>query len=214
MIMSQELSPLTLADCKTLDPIEPSILERMRGLSQAVKNANDAMSDPGYSIGPESLWTANASHPYGAIGSLSASASATGTQLGVQPGITYTTNTTTGITGPIGPTYTLGSGGPAYTLGPSTLNHGNVSIANTQFEQSGKMVMKGKEADIEINGKSMSAWMEKVEQRLNILTPNPDMEKDWDDLRRLGERYRKLEKKCQEKSKMWEALKKMRPPKL
>ena len=207
--MSQELSPLTLADCKTLSP-EPSILERMRGLSQAVKNANDAMSDPGYSIGPESLWTANASHPYGAIGSLSASASATGAQLGVLPGITYTNNTT-GITGP---TYTIGSGGPAYNIGPSTLNHSNVSIANTQFEQSGKMVMKGKNADIEINGKSMTAWMEKVEQRLNILSPNPELEKDWDDLRRLGERYRKLEKKCQEKSKMWEALKKMRPPKL
>ena len=76
------------------------------------------------------------------------------------------------------------------------------------------MVMKGEKADIEINGKSMTAWMEKVEQRLNILYPNPDMEKDWDDLRRLGERYKKLEKKCQEKSKMWEALKKMPPPKL
>ncbi len=207
--MSQELLPLTLADCVTLSP-EPSILERMRGLSQAVKNANDAMSESDYSIGPKSLWDANVSHPYGAIGSLSASA--TGTQLGVQPGITYTNNTTTGIMS--GPTYTIGSGGPAYTLGPGTLNHSNVSIANTQFEQSGKMVMKGKEADIEINGKSMSAWMEKVEQRLNILTPNPDMEKDWDDLRRLGERYRKLEKKCQEKSKMWEALKKLPKPKL
>ena len=206
MIMSQELSPLTLADCTILSS-EPSILERMRGLSQAVKNANDAMSDPGYSIGPESLWTANASHPYGAIGSLSASASATGTQLGVQPGITYTNTTTTGITGP---TYTIGSGGPVY----NPIHQGNISIANTQFEQSGKVVLKGEKADIEINGKSMSAWMEKVEQRLNILTPNPDMEKDWDDLRRLGERYRKLEKKCQEKSKMWEALKKMPPPKL
>ena len=208
MIMSQELSPLTLADCVTP---EPSILERMRGLSQAVKNANDVMSDPGYSIGLESLWNANASHPYGAIGSLGASASATGTQLGALPGITYTNTTTTGITGP---TYTNGSGGPVYTLGPGSINQGNMSIANTQFEQSGKIVMKGKNADIEINGKSMSAWMEKVEQRLNILTPNPDMEKEWDDLRRLGERYRKLEKKCQEKSQMWEALKKMKPPKV
>jgi hypothetical protein len=89
-----------------------------------------------------------------------------------------------------------------------------VSIANTQFEQSGKMVMKGKEADIEINGKSMSTWREKVEQRLNILHPNPDMEKEWDELRRLGERYRKLEKKCQEKSQMWEALKKLPKTKL
>jgi hypothetical protein len=100
------------------------------------------------------------------------------------------------------------------TTGVNSINPGNISISNTQFEQSGKMVMKGQNADIEINGKSMSAWMDKIEQRLNILTPNPDLEKEWDDLRRLGERYRKLEKKCQEKSQMWEALKKMRPPKL
>ena len=100
------------------------------------------------------------------------------------------------------------------TTGINSVQPGSYSISNTQFEQGGKIVMKGTDADIEINGKSMSAWMEKVEQRLNILTPNPDMEKDWDDLRRLGERYRKLEKKCQEKSLMWETLKKMPPPKL
>jgi len=110
------------------------------------------------------------------------------------------------------------------TIGPYIFTHntaginsnqpGNLSISNTKFEQNGKMVMKGAEADIEINGKSMKAWMEKVEQRLNILTPNPDMEKEWDELRRLGERYRKLEKKCQEKSQMWNALKKMPPLKL
>jgi hypothetical protein len=98
--------------------------------------------------------------------------------------------------------------------GATSWSPGNISLANTQFEQSGKMSLKGQNADIEINGKSMSAWMDKIEQRLNILTPNPDMEKEWDDLRRLGERYRKLEKKCQEKSQMWEALKKMQPPKL
>jgi hypothetical protein len=100
------------------------------------------------------------------------------------------------------------------TTGINSIQPGNLSISNAKFEQNGKMIMKGAEADIEINGKSMSAWMEKVEQRLNILTPNPDMEKEWDELRRLGERYRKLEKKCQEKSQMWNALKKMPPLKL
>ena len=69
----------------------------------------------------------------------------------------------------------------------------------------------GENADIKINGKSMKAWMEAVEQRLNILTPNPELEADWDDLRRLGERYRKLEKKCQEKAHMWQELKKIQP---
>ena len=117
-------------------------------------------------------------------------------------GFTYTTTHTT-------LPYTIGT-----ALGNGPITQPNVSIANTQFENNGKIIMKGEKADIEINGKSMSAWMEKVEQRLNILQPNPDMEKDWDELRRLGERYKKLEKKCQEKSRMWETLKKMAPPKL
>ena len=77
--------------------------------------------------------------------------------------------------------------------------------------ESGKISIQGDDADIDINGKSMKAWMEKVEERLNILTPNPELEKEWDDLRRLGERYRKLEKKCKEKSEVWNKLKAMPP---
>jgi flagellar motility protein MotE (MotC chaperone) len=79
---------------------------------------------------------------------------------------------------------------------------------------SGTIEIKGEDADIKMNGKSMVAWMEKVEERLNILTPNPELEKDWDDLRRLGQRYRALEKKCKEKAQMWEALKKVQPKQL
>lgn len=77
--------------------------------------------------------------------------------------------------------------------------------------QSGSIEIKGEDADIKINGKSMKTWMEKVEERLNILTPNPELEKDWDDLRRLGERYRRLEQKCKDKAQMWAALKKVQP---
>jgi hypothetical protein len=174
--MISELPSITLDEVlRSSSPYDDGYTAQIRGLNQAIKNASV---------------TASCS----TTGTL---AGATGSQLGISPGYTYTTNTT----------------GP-YSIGPGTLNQGNVIIANTQFEQSGKMVMKGKEADIEINGKSMSAWMEKVEQRLTILHPNPDMEKDWDDLRRLGERYRKLEKKCQEKAQMWEALKKLPKTKL
>jgi len=77
---------------------------------------------------------------------------------------------------------------------------------------SGKMALKGYDADIDINGKSLKDWMEKVEERLNILTPNPELEKEWDELRRLGERYRKLEKKCKEKAEVWNKLKAMPKP--
>ena len=176
--MISELPSITLDEVlRSASPYDDGYTAQIRGLNQAIKNA-----------------------------SVTASCSTTGTLAGAtgsiglqQPGVTYTTNTTS--------PYTIGSGYGGH-------GQGNISIANTQFEQNGKMVMKGKNADIEINGKSMTAWMEKVEQRLNILTPNPELEKDWDDLRRLGERYRKLEKKCQEKAQMWEALKKLPKVKL
>lgn len=92
-------------------------------------------------------------------------------------------------------------------------NWNTVSPATT-IHQNGRMELKGEQADIEINGRSMAAWMEKVEERLNILTPNPELEKEWDELRRLGERYRKLEKKCKEKAEVWNKLKSMPPPKI
>jgi hypothetical protein len=38
------------------------------------------------------------------------------------------------------------------------------------------------------------------------------LEKEWDELRRLGERYRKLEKKCKEKAEVWKKLKAMPKP--
>jgi len=106
-------------------------------------------------------------------------------------GYTYTTNTTTSP-------WVVSNGGtgssPTMAINPST-----------------SIEIKGEDADIKINGKSMVTWMEAVEERLNILTPNPELEKDWDDLRRLGERYRALERKCQEKAQMWAALKKVQP---
>lgn len=79
---------------------------------------------------------------------------------------------------------------------------------------SGRMELKGDGADLTINGKSLKNWMEKVEERLNILTPNPELEKEWDELRRLGERYRKLEKKCKEKAEVWNKLKSMPKPEI
>jgi hypothetical protein len=49
---------------------------------------------------------------------------------------------------------------------------------------------------------------EVLEQRLNMLVPNPEMEKEWAELKQLGNAYRKLEAECVEKSKMWKTLKK------
>ena len=137
-------------------------------------------------------------------------------------------NTITGISDPAYgaiPTYSVNSGGTSAT-GIWTTTHTNTSVPNvtisaptwtsnpytvmgagTTVDQGGKLKLQGEGADVDINGKSLKAWMEQVEERLNMLTPNPELEKDWDDLRKLGERYRKLEKKCREKAEVWNKLK-------
>ena len=104
-------------------------------------------------------------------------------------------------------------GGTGYTYTTNTTNPFLATGSNPAMvvSQGGSIEIKGEDADIKINGKSMTTWMEAVEERLNILTPNPELEADWDDLRRLGQRYRALERKCKEKAQMWEALKKVQP---
>ena len=192
MIESKTIDPFrvdkAMQEAKKLAKVE-DMQSRMRGLASAVKNLQE--------LDEWDMATKESTVPWG---QLTAAQSATGGihqvgHIGLSPNV-YTTNspyqnlnTITGTS-----VNSLISGGLDY---------------NMKVEQSGQIDIKGEKADIRINGKSMNKWMEQVEQRLNILTPNPELEKEWDDLRRLGERYRKLEKKCQEKAKMWEALKKL-----
>ncbi len=132
---------------------------------------------------------------------------------GAVPGGTYSSPKTFGPN--VSGSHTvLGGNGYTYTTNttsPYIVNGGTGSNPTMAVNPSGTIEIKGEDADIKINGKSMVTWMEAVEERLNILTPNPELEKDWDDLHELGERYRALERKCKEKAQMWKALKKVQP---
>ena len=77
---------------------------------------------------------------------------------------------------------------------------------------SATITLKGEDADIDINGRSLMKTLDALEERLNMLTPNPEMEAEWDELRELGQRYRELEKQCKEKTRMWNKLKSMPKP--
>jgi hypothetical protein len=123
---------------------------------------------------------------------------------------------------------------PTYTMSPMTVSiptisisgvsGANVGYSNTMWttglsgtsaadlNQSGKLSLQGTNADIDINGRSLMKTLEALEDRLNMLTPNPEMEEEWDQLRELGERYRELEQQCREKTKMWNKLKSMPKP--
>jgi len=95
-----------------------------------------------------------------------------------------------------------------WTTGTSGLNGTSAADLN----QSGMLSLRGKNADIDINGKSLMKTLEALEERLNLMTPNPELEKEWNDLKKLGDRYRKLEKKCKEKAEIWNKLKSMPKP--
>ena len=47
-----------------------------------------------------------------------------------------------------------------------------------------------------------------IQGRLNMLRHNTELEAEWDQLRELGDQYRKLEAEFNEKSTMWNTLKK------
>lgn len=134
--------------------------------------------------------------------------------MSVTPIPTLTTAQLSAIGGTQGYTYTTsGTGTNLNWQNPGTnwLNSA-VGAVTIPSGKAGRLQLKGEDADIEINGKSMMKLLERIEDRLNLLEPNVELEKDWDDLRKLGERYRKLEKKCKEKAETWKKLKAMPPP--
>ena len=199
MIESAVIPPLSVEEAENASAKRMDlVMKQIRGLNTAVQNVQpgpttyeDWQSAGTFSNANSMPWTIT-NGGTGATGSAVGSVSG----LGYANSNIYTTNTTN-------PWQTLTTTGTGVNIGSSATDY------NMKVEQSGQIDIKGEKADIRINGKSMNKWMEQVEQRLNIMTPNPELEKEWDDLRRLGERYRKLEKKCQEKAQMWAALKKL-----
>ena len=64
------------------------------------------------------------------------------------------------------------------------------------------------EGEVTIKGKNLADMFEKIEERLAILHPNPELEDRWDELKELGKRYKELEAELIEKERVWAILKK------
>ena len=108
--------------------------------------------------------------------------------------------------------YTItGSNTSPYTLGAGT-GTGISSPWGTTI--SPKIRLDGEGADIEVNGESLIGMIKKIEERLNILHPNEKLEAEWEELRALGEQYRKLEQHIKDKQATWDKLKAMTPPEI
>jgi hypothetical protein len=135
-------------------------------------------------------------------------------QLSASPTFTVSNGVVPGASGTSGYYYnnTIPSANITWQSPNNWSTIGTSGSVGAMIGNSGRIDLKGENADITVNGKSMMEMLERIEDRLNLLTTNPELEKDWDELRKLGDRYRQLEKKCNEKAETWKKLKAMPPP--
>ena len=84
-------------------------------------------------------------------------------------------------------------GTPTYTVGAAT-------IKTPTSTSSGSLIVNGGavfEGDVKINGVSIVDSIEKINQRLSILVPDPAKLQQFEALKRAYEHYQMLEKICQ-----------------
>ena len=116
--------------------------------------------------------------------------------------------------GPTPPTITIGSPvytsvtGPVWTTGTNGLTWQTDDHDFTNTRPSGKLTLQGEDADIEINGRSLMQILDGIEQRLGLLKIQEDMEAEWEELRAIGDQYRAKLAEIENKTKMWDTLKK------
>ena len=103
-----------------------------------------------------------------------------------------------------------GSSGQVLTSNGTNTSWANISIAEPNL-QGATLKVNGNadfDGEVTIKGKNLTDMLEKIEERLAILHPNPELEDKWDELKELGKRYKELEAEIIEKEKIWAILKK------
>ena len=85
----------------------------------------------------------------------------------------------------------------------------NISLNLDPITAPNKVVAETIEADnIMVGDISLKESLEKIQERLAILTPNLELEDRWVQLKSLREQYTKLEKELLEKEQIWKTLNK------
>lgn len=97
---------------------------------------------------------------------------------------------------------------PTITIGDSNgFNWSADTITLGDLTPSSKITLTGEGADIEVNGESLMSMIRGIQDRLNILTPDRQLEQEWDELREIREQYEAKLAECRAKSRAWNALK-------
>jgi uncharacterized protein with von Willebrand factor type A (vWA) domain len=125
------------------------------------------------------------------------------------------------------PAYTYGNvtlttpntSGSVYTIGVNGANGTSATdwstatwtTAPVTIKQNATIDLKGDGADIVINGESLNETLKSIKDALRIPSRlpnlNPELEKDWEELKAAREHYDQLLKEYTEKQQVWDALK-------
>jgi hypothetical protein len=76
-----------------------------------------------------------------------------------------------------------------------------------QVNQGGKISLQGKDADLDINGVSLKETLESIQEMLGVMKMDPALEREFEELRAAGERYRQLRERFKEQKAVWDTLK-------
>ena len=140
---------------------------------------------------------------YGAIPSYNSYGTDTITLSPSTYGVESITTPTTITTGTGGYTLNTGAGsGYNWTTATNSIYQTNTAV---NIDKDGVSIKEG--ADLVVNGRSLTKFMEGVEEHLAVLHPNPALEERWDQLKELRRQYIEMEKDLLEKEKLMKILK-------
>ncbi len=157
-------------------------LAELFGQESITVTGNDTITLNSFSGGPHGYVPSNMAAQFPNAHWTGSSITAPQTITTVSNGTTYSTNTTA----------------PWMTWNPNSL--------------SSKIQLDGAEADITVRGWSLVAAVKRIEERLGLYQPNPELESEWEELRDLAQQYQKLEQHIRDKQATFDRIKAMPAP--
>ena len=85
----------------------------------------------------------------------------------------------------------------------------NPTVTDTaaKLNQSGTLELNGKNADIKIDGVSLTETLVSIQEMLGVMKMDSALEREFEELKQAGVQYRRLRDKFQEQKAVWDTLK-------
>jgi len=102
------------------------------------------------------------------------------------------------------PYTTSGFGNLNWTVPSGGLTYASTGAAVTTLTSDLKL---NKDADIKFGDVSLMETLREIQSQLGILTPDPELEAEFEELRACAEEYQRLRQKFLEQKRVWDTLK-------